>query len=306
MSLPRMRAVVLVLLLAVPVGLTAASGIAADPLAGYPEGTYVLPDGRLAIPLRAPTPSSYTPGIHEKVLRAAENGMAYDPATDSEVALSPNFLFIRPGAWMWSPSWCTMNFIYGAPGSYKIGSAGHCNAVGQDVVLALMATTGSGYLFVNIGRTEASHNNGVGDDYSITAIRSNFQQYVDANVAVIGGPQGGAFTGTIYLVSPLPAKHFGHGLAIGTGGTPRAGVVIFSPSDTSTSFATSWWCECAATPGDSGSGVLVMTPDAPLGQALGVLTHLVVGSQASLVAGTRADAIPYTVRNGDVNPLPPA
>jgi hypothetical protein len=296
-----MRTLALALLLALPLGFAGASRVAIDPLAGHPEGTYVMEDGRLAIPLRAPTPSSYTPEIHQKVLQAAENGNGYDPATDSEVALSPHFLFIRPGAWMWSPSWCTMNFIYGTPGNFKIGSAGHCNAVGQDVVLVLMASTGTSGVFVNIGKTEASHNNGVGDDYSITAIRSNFQAYVDANVAVIGGPQGGAYTGSIYFGSPLVAKHFGHGNGIGTGGTPRVGLATYSPAGTR-----SWYCECAAIYGDSGSGVLVTTPAAPLGQALGVLTHLVVGENLSLVAGTRSDVIPYTVRNGDIVPLPPA
>lgn len=301
MSFPHVRALLLVLLLTAPLALVGASKLVADPLAGYPEGAYVMEDGRIAVPLGLPTPSSYTPEIHAKVLAAAENGNGYDPVEDREVALSSSYLFIRPGAWMWSPSWCTMNFIYGTPGNYKIGSAGHCNARDSDVVLVAYSTITGASFFVNIGKTEASRNFGLGDDWSITGIRSNMQAHVDANVAVVGGPEGGAYTGNIYAATGVLAKHFGHGTAMGTGGTPRAGYITYSHSSD-----TKWYCECAAIWGDSGSAVLAVTPAYPLGQGMGVLTHLVVGEMASVVGGTRLDDIPYTVRNGDVNPLPPA
>ena len=305
MSPPRLRSALLALLLALPLGALGASGlapepVAADPLAGYPEGSYVLPGGGIAVPLGRPTPADYTPAIHEKVLAAAEHGRAYDPVEDVEVPLSSSYVFIRPGAWMWSPSWCTMNFIYGTPGQYKIGSAGHCNAVGQDVVLVIATPTAGSILFVNIGKTEASHNNGIGDDWSITAIRSNMQAFVDPNVALVQGPQG-TYTGNLYLSQPLPAKHFGNGLAAGTGGTARAGVATFSPPG-----APYWYCDCLVTPGDSGGPMLVHVADpaAPMGQALGVITHLVVGNAAGTSAGTRLTAIPYALRNGDIIPTP--
>ena len=304
MSIPRTRSLLLALLLAAPLGMVGAASLpadplAADPLAGYPEGSYVMDDGAVAIPLRQPTPPDNTPQIHAKVHAAAEEGHGYDPVADQAVAL--HHLFIRPGAWMWSPSWCTMNFIYGAPGNWKIGSAGHCNPVGSDVVLVLHTSTGHNGIFVNIGKTEASRNYGVGDDWSITDIRDNMLQYVDANVAVIGGPEGGPVTGNIYAATGVVAKHFGHGLGLGTGGTPRAGYITYSHSST-----TAWYCACAAIYGDSGSAMLAVTPAHPLGQGMGVLTHLVVAENGGVVAGTRLDAIPYTMRNGDGNPRPPA
>ena len=274
-------------------GVGAAPTAGVDPLAGYPRGSVLMEDGSVAIPLRLDSPAEYTPEVHKKVLAASEKGMGYDYINDVEVQLATNYLFIRPGAWMWSPSWCTMNFIYGTPGSYKIGSAGHCNHQGQDVTI-LAANPG---VLVKIGRTTAHRDNGPGDDWSIVTIDSRWQNSVDANVADIGGPQGGKYTGPGQTPG-LVTKHFGHGLAIGTGGTPRAGHANLVRD-------TYWSCFCAATPGDSGSAMLIVTPDAPLGKGLGVLTHLVAGSGGP-VGGTLLTAVPEPLRNGDITPLPPA
>ena len=38
----------------------------------------------------------------------------------------PGEIGIRPGSWMIAPAGCTMNFVFGSPGSYSIGTAGHC------------------------------------------------------------------------------------------------------------------------------------------------------------------------------------
>ena len=47
----------------------------------------------------------------------------------------PSEIGIRPGAWMLSPSGCTMNFIFTRNGQYAIGTAGHCvDKVGDHVV----------------------------------------------------------------------------------------------------------------------------------------------------------------------------
>jgi hypothetical protein len=73
-----------------------------------------------------------------------------------------------------------------------------------------------------------------------------------------------------------------HGLAVGTGGTPRAGL---APRSDSTAFG---WSGAAA-PGDSGRAVRVNTGM----QAAGDLTHLVVDTTwlPSYIAGTRMNRI---------------
>lgn len=84
--------------------------------------------------------------------------------------------------------------------------------------------------------------------------------------------------------------HVGHGLAIGTGGTPRAGVVTYPNfpvagdifgQDKNDPDAYGW--NGAVTPGDSGSAARAVT-----GEAVGNVTHLVVGTDylPSTFAGT--------------------
>ena len=76
---------------------------------------------------------------------------------------------------------------------------------------------------------------------------------------------------------PETVAHYGHGLAIGTGGTPRAGAAL-------TWKATAFGWDGAAIFGDSGSPV--RTTALP---AAGDLTHLVVDTKwvPSFIVGTR-------------------
>lgn len=91
-------------------------------------------------------------------------------------------------------------------------------------------------------------------------------------MAVVGGP-----CGAYYGSGPETVWHYGHGLAIGTGGTPRAGLALTWKRD-----AFGW--DGAAIFGDSGSGVRVTDL-----KAAGDLTHLVVDTKwlPSYIAGTR-------------------
>lgn len=274
------------LLLAIPaVGAAAASG-GWTPADVSPEGLVPV-DLSLATPLRADTPSGYTPEIHRKVLHAATRGLAYDPVEDREVPLAADLLFIRPGAWMWSPSLCTMGFVHGSPGSYKMSTAGHCTSVGQDVVI--VAHPG---VFVHVGRTSASHNSGVGDDWALVDISASMQRYVDTDVPYWGGPEGGSYTGDGRNV--LLVKFVGRGAGVLT---PRAGAATppFGPA--------AWTCACPAFVGDSGAPALAATASYPIGQALGLATHLVAGG-SGLLLGTRVTMIPVPVANGDLNPVP--
>lgn len=269
-------------------------GGALDPLAGFPEGSHVLPDGGIAVPEKRATPEWYTPELHAKVLAASAQGLLYNVAEDRPEAAGTNFLFIRPGAWMLTPSWCTMAFIFGAPGSHQIGSAGHCAKVGDRVVIVAAPS-----LLAAIGTVKTSRDNGVGDDYSLTLIDAQWQRSVDPNVAGIWGPQGGTYTGTATLTSPQPVKQFGHGTVMGTGGTPRVGL---SPKMDARAFYT----DIPTIGGDSGSPALIAgSPAAPLGQALGIHTHQVIYlNHPSIKAGTRLTVVPATVVMGDVVPTP--
>ena len=90
------------------------------------------------------------------------------------------------------------------------------------------------------------------------------EQYVNPSMSYFGGPTGAGSPQSGDVV-----EHSGHGLVIGTGGTPRAGVVVYrGPGEGGDAFA---WVG-AASPGDSGSAVRLAN-----GQAAGDLTHLVVG-----------------------------
>jgi hypothetical protein len=226
-----------------------------------------------AVPLEAPRPGWYTPRLHARVLAAAREGrgVPIPPRVDYPAA-GLAFTGIRPGAWIISPSGCTTNFVFGSRRNYFIGTAGHCARVGQQVTI--VAAPG---VLMNIGRTVKSVNRGVGNDFALIDVRPAMEQHVNPSMTYFGGPTG---TGT-----PRPGdvvEHAGHGLVIGTGGTPRAGVVVYHGSgDRNRGRAFAW--VGASSPGDSGSAVRKAN-----GAAVGNLTHLVVGGKYAPgdVAGT--------------------
>jgi hypothetical protein len=217
-------------------------------------------DGPTYVELKAPQPDWYTPQLHARVLEAAERGEGV-PIPDGVDYETSALLFtgIRPGSWMIAPSGCTMNFVFGSARDYYIGTAGHCAEVGDQVTV--IAAPG---VLMNIGRTVKSVDAGVGKDFALVDVRPSMEQHVNPSMAYFGGPTG--------VGSPQPGdvvEHAGHGLVIGTGGTPRAGVVVYrGRGDGGDAFA---WVG-AASPGDSGSAVRLAN-----GLAAGDLTHLVVG-----------------------------
>ncbi len=233
-----------------------------------------------AVPLSSPTPEWYTSALHSSVVDAASrgDGVALPEAAEAEIPASGlAFTGIRPGSWMLFPAGCTLNFVFGAPGSYAIGTAGHCTDVGEEVTI--VAAPG---VLMNIGTTVKSVDNDVGDDFALISIRPEMQQHVRPSMAHFGGPTG---AGDPQLGSVV--QHTGHGLVIGTGGTPRAGVVVYrGPGENPGSDAFAW--VGASTPGDSGSPVTLAS-----GSAAGNLTHLVVGGPyvPGDVAGTSVSRI---------------
>ncbi len=229
--------------------------------------------GGWALPLSGAQPEWYTADLSRQVLAAGGTPVA----APNDIPL-PSVVGIRPGAWMMEPHGCTMDFVFTRNGAYLIGTAGHCvDVVGQHVVILTLTPDSNEPVLLDIGTVAARREEGIGADYALVAIRPELSPWVSATTALIGGPCG-SFAGS----GTVTVAHYGHGLAIGTGGTPRAGVAFLWESDR---FG---WASPSIS-GDSGSPVLVL-PDL---EAAGNLTHLVVDTQwlPSFVAGTRIQVI---------------
>ena len=221
-----------------------------------------------AIPLKAARPAWFTDELAARV--HAANGAAVAAPQDAPL---PGEVGIRPGSWMIAPAGCTMNFVFGSPGSYSIGTAGHCGNAGETVTLLTLAPGGANPVLVDIGTVQKSVNGGIGNDFALVSIRPELQSWVSPTIALVAGPCG-AYGGS----GPEAVFHYGHGLAVGTGGTPRAGLAL-------TWQASAFGWSGVAAPGDSGSAVRVNTGM----QAAGDLTHLVVDTNwlPSYITGTR-------------------
>jgi hypothetical protein len=211
--------------------------------------------------------------MQQRVLAAAGK-----PVAAPNDAPLPSAVGIRPGAWMIAPAGCTMNFIFSrADGSLAIGTAGHCvTSTGEHVTLLTLTPGSNEPVLVDIGTVVIHHDNGIGDDFALVRIRPELHPWVSGTTAAIAGPCG-QYAGS----GPELVNHYGHGLAIGTGGTPRAGLAL-----TWRDVAFGW--DSPAIFGDSGSPVRVAGLE-----AAGNLTHLVVSSDwlPSVVAGTRISKI---------------
>jgi len=225
-----------------------------------------------AIPLKASRPAWYT---DEMGARARKSPGTPQPAPLD--APLPSEVGIRPGSWTIEPYPCTMNFVFAKGSKLGLGTAGHCtDSLGQDVVLLTLAPGGTNPVLIDVGQVVARHDNGVGDDFALVQINPKLYDWVSATTAVIGGPCG-TYDGS----GPESVWYYGHGLAIGTGGTPRAGLALTWQQD-----AFGW--DGAAIFGDSGSPVRATDL-----KAAGDLTHLVTDANwlPSFVVGTRIQKI---------------
>ncbi len=257
-------------------------------------GTVEFSNG-YAVPLRADKPSWLTPELEQRAL--ANPGTPLAAPTDAPL---PSEVGIRPGSWMISPAGCTMNFVFRKSGAVGIGTAGHCvDKTGQHVILLTLAPGNGNPVLVDIGTVVARADGGVGNDFALVSIFPSLWSWVSPTTAVVGGPCG-AYTGSGLASVSNPVRgiqvpfvkglqigptafgpetvwHYGHGLAIGTGGTPRAGAALIWGADY---FA---W-DSPSIFGDSGSPVRITNL-----KAAGDLTHLVVDTRfvPAFVAGTR-------------------
>ncbi|HVM10934.1 MAG TPA: hypothetical protein VM638_00475 [Actinomycetota bacterium] len=237
-------------------------------------------------------------------------------------------LGIRPGAWLLlldqGVSWCSLAHVYGSPGSYDISTAGHCGKTGTTAtVIAAFGNRGgiAGPVLLDFGKFAKSQDGGLGKDWALIDIYSSAQGLVSPTMCFWGGPKGmytktgdvAAFNwggkGPSVSVTPDPllaqgVAHYGHGLGVGLGGTPRAGAAIAWRS-------THFMFTGAISPGDSGSGsnavVGDMTSGGPM-EAAGINTHLwidpIMRSGIGIMGGTRATQVTGTLANGQLIPYP--
>lgn len=219
------------------------------------------------------------------------------------------YLGIRPGGWLLLLSdggvgWCSLAHVFGALGSYKISTAGHCGRAG-DKATVIAAVGNRAPVLLDFGTFKTSRDNGIGDDYALIQVSSAYQHLVSPTMAFWGGPRG-TFTktgavagytlprrGLLPQVSvnpdPLLAQeivHYGHGTGLGPGGTPRSGTAIQWGTNHFAFFG-------AISPGDSGSGSNTLGGDAvgAFMEAAGINTHIYVDASGKTglgyLAGTR-------------------
>lgn len=259
------------------------------------RGSYRLPSGGWAVPVRAAQPDWYTSALQTRV-RAGKPTPAPAGAVGPDAPLS-GYVGIRPGSEMIAPYGCTMNFIFGAPGSYSIGTAGHCvDKVGEPVTLLTIAPgtppRPENLVLVQIGTVQKRVDNGIGADFALVSIKPELQSWVFPTIAQVGGPCG-VYTGDGLTEQGVPLRghatldageqvfHYGHGVGIGTGGTARTGHGLYWEPKAF------WWAGSVIF-GDSGSAARVGTTG--LGAA-GDVTHLILFDPKHLgatAAGTRA------------------
>jgi hypothetical protein len=248
--------------------------------------------------------------------RAAAKPMA---AQGTAAFAGAGFFGIRPGAWLLllnggSVGWCSMAHVFGAPGSYKVSTAGHCGKVG-DIATVIGVVGNRNPVLIDFGKFTKSVDGGLGNDYAFITVAPEYQHLVTPTMAFWGGPRGvytskGDLAALNYpnvSVTPNPALaqqivHYGHGTGVGAGGTPRSATAISWR-------ATQFMFFGAISPGDSGSGSNTLTGDVPGNtmEAAGINTHLYVDplmrQGLGIMGGTRTSAI-GTPANGQLLPYP--
>lgn len=246
--------------------------------------------------LAAPAPVWFTSALARRALEAGPRGVPL-PTHARVPASSLAFVGIRPGQQIVITdttdltrarrlALCTSNFVFtssgssGSSGSSRsrpaaapaggrrrqsvgstmfIGTAGHCGKQGDNVFM-IFAPLG----VVHIGdivQSTGDPGDRLAPDFALIAILPALNQWVSPSMAHWGGPTG-AFAGG----GLQPIVHSGHGVVAGTGGTPRAALAY--------RWGDEYRFEGVVTPGDSGSGAIVVG-----GLAAGNITHIAVDTR---------------------------
>ncbi|HWL37888.1 MAG TPA: hypothetical protein VNQ77_17010 [Frankiaceae bacterium] len=266
-----------------------------------------------AVPVSTDGPAWYDAAFHRRVMAAGRQGVRLPAGVPAPQAVGMASTGIRPGTWLVTVTtdpvgfaWCTANFVFKKRSTYGLGTAGHCaakDAIGAypDVTAYVVPPAGQGAPgFYHIGKFVLSRDNGVGEDFAMISIYPQYASWMNPTMPVWGGPTG-VYTST----APTVVKHFGHGLVVGTGGTPRAGVAPVWDAVNGKAFA--WYG--AGLNGDSGSAVNVAT-----GEGAGNFTHIVLYDEdgeilPGMLAGTKLTYIlklakGWTLVPGSMVPTP--
>lgn len=244
-----------------------------------PGGALDAPDATeptTYLELKGVAPEWFTPEVRAAADAAALEGKLLDPLTgqtyeprEAQAPVTvpvgaPDYLFIRPGALAMSEAGalCTYNFIY--TGGTQIGLAGHCvERVGEPVYI-LAAPGPTIPLLTALGTVSSFRNNGPGDDWALITISSQWRQWVDPNMAYLGGPSCAAWTGGGGVI-----KHVGHGIQTGlAAAVPRVGYAYASNGALFQGIT-------EVSGGDSGSAIVQVHfgGTCAMGAAAGILTH---------------------------------
>jgi hypothetical protein len=290
----------------------------------YAEPTLVTRDGRFH-----EVPTAELEQAVQAAARPPRDGDGGSTAAGPTVTTyaGAGCLGIRPGAWVLLLSgggigWCSLAHVYGSAGSYDISTAGHCGRTGDTatVIAALGNRSGAeGAVLLDFGTFGTSHDNGLGNDWALIDIKAEYQGLVSPTMCFWGGPRGmytktggvatvsfGGNPGVTVTPDPFLAQavvHYGHGIGVGAGGTPRAGTSIHWGQTHFMFFG-------AISPGDSGSGANTLTGDSVGAnmEAAGIMTHLYIDplmrQGLGIMGGTRATAVNGTLANGQIVPYP--
>ncbi len=262
----------------------------------------------------------------------SEPTMVYPDGTTQSVSLPAVASFagtgcfgIRPGAFLLllddGVGWCSMAHVYGNPGGYKISTAGHCGRGGDHATVIAALSNDFVPILLTFGKFSKSTDGGIGNDYATISIDSEYQHLVSPTMCFWGGPLGlyeeqGSVVGTEWprrqilptvTVDPNPdlvqtIVHYGHGLGLGPGGTPRLGEAIVWDSHHYAFFG-------AISPGDSGSGSNALGGDelTSANEAAGINTHIYVDPSLKTglgyLAGTRSTRLGEPA-HGQIVPYP--
>lgn len=280
-----------------------------------------LPPRHVLLAQRYPAPTLVLPDGTTEALDPARLALGGDLVLASYAGAG--CLGIRPGALLLNLNGgiavCSMAHVYGAPGSYQISTAGHCTEKTGEVMTVVAAVGNrnsiAGPVLLDFGTTSRTTGDaGIGRDWALISVAAAYQDLVSPTMCFWAGPRGlftaqGEFVDPninrrlvpSVSVNPDPALvqgivHFGHGLGLGAGGTPRSGA---SDAWTSTYFV----FVGAIAPGDSGSAA-----NTGLGQAAGIITHVVVDpwlrTGTGLALGTRATQVHATLADGQLVAYP--
>lgn len=167
--------------------------------------------------------------------------------------------------------------------TYAIGTAGHCGGVGEKVFM-IFAPLGVVYIGDIVKSTYSE--NRLAPDFALIEIKPSLNEWVSPSMAHWGGP-----TGAYTAEEPTPIVHSGHGIGVGTGGTPRAALAYGW-------FGDEYRFQGVISNGDSGSGA-----NTPTGLAVGNITHIAVDTSEDVPVwsgGTSIDTILGIVGNWEL------